>query len=151
MGQKVNPSFAGMEDLARNASRKIDCNNLLRIAEKMIAMITASRDLYIADAIAELCPLWLQHSASRDVCCPVEDKNHICTNLSFEKLDLIFLSRGVLWMREAALTAIHKRAFYGQKKLSIRPIHNFFVLITIFLRIRRLQNRNFIHKKASRD
>ena len=35
-------------------------------------------------------------------------------------------------MREAALTAIHKRAFYGQKKLSIRPIHNFFVLITNF-------------------
>ena len=74
------------------------------------------RPIIIADAIAELCPLWLQHSASRDVCCPVEVKNHICTNLSFEKLDLIFLSRGVLCMREAALTAIHERVFYGQKK-----------------------------------
>ena len=30
---------------AGNASRKIDCNNLLQIAEKTVAMITASRDL----------------------------------------------------------------------------------------------------------
>ncbi len=50
------------------------------------------------------------------VCCPVQDKNHVCTNLSFEKLDLIFLSQGGLWMREVALMAIHKRALLRMEK-----------------------------------
>ena len=41
--------------------------------------------------------------------------------------------------------------FCGQIWLSISPIHNISVLITHFLWIRRFQNHDFIHKKASQD
>ncbi len=41
--------------------------------------------------------------------------------------------------------------FCGQIWLSIRPIHNLFFAHNPFVRIRRLQNCDFIHKKALRD
>ncbi len=85
------------------------------------------------------------------VCCPVQDKNHVCTNLSFKKLILIFLSQGGLWMREAALTAIQKTKrgpFYGQKKLSIRLIHDFFVLITNFFTDKEATKSSFHPKEG---